>query len=80
MKIISCREAVSRIFELLDGMIKRSQKQELDEHLDTCRDCCNRLEFEKLLKEKLMQLSVTKTPKRLSRRIEKLLKNFSGTF
>ena len=76
MKIISCSEAVSRIFELLDGMIKRSQRQELDEHLDTCRDCCNRLEFEKLLKERLIQLSETKTPKRLSRRIEKLLKNF----
>ena len=76
MKIISCREAVTRIFELLDGMIKRLQRQKLDKHLDTCRECCNRLEFEKLFKERLMQLSITKTPKRLSRRIEKLIKNF----
>ncbi|MBI2617530.1 zf-HC2 domain-containing protein [Candidatus Gottesmanbacteria bacterium] len=77
MKTISCYEAVKRIFELLEGELTRTKKEELDGHISTCRDCCNRFEFEELLKKKLQKASgQEKTPKRLVKRIDSLLKSF----
>ncbi|MBI2443593.1 MAG: zf-HC2 domain-containing protein [Candidatus Levybacteria bacterium] len=77
MKTISCRQAVTRIFELLLGKLSISQKKELDEHLRFCKECCNRLEFEKTLKEKLQNVSKqTKVPNSLEKRIARLLRTF----
>lgn len=77
MKIISCSEAVKRIFELIEEGLKPSKKKELDEHLEVCRECCDRYEFEKLLKDKIQELEKqNKAPKRLVKRIDKLVKNF----
>lgn len=76
MKIISCSEAITRMFELLQGEINKTQKNELDRHLASCRECCSRMEFEELLKEKISELSRTDPPKRLLRRLGKLTKSF----
>lgn len=77
MKIISCVEAVKKIFELLQRKIKKVEKRKLDEHLRTCQECCNRLEFEKLLKEKLQEADKgKKVPQTLTKRINTLLKSF----
>lgn len=77
MKIISCIEAVNRIFELLEGNLGKPKRQELDTHISECRHCCDRLEFEKLLKEKMVVLGNSeKAPKTLTKRVEKLLQEF----
>lgn len=77
MKIISCFEAVKRIFELLEGNLGKPKRQELDMHVSECRHCCDRLEFEKLLKEKMLELgSSEKAPRILVKRVEKLLREF----
>lgn len=82
MKKITCLEAVKRMFELTGGQLSPAKKKELDEHIKTCRECCDRLEFEKLLKEKLRKSDQEKKlPATFKKRIDKLLKNFShGTF
>ena len=77
MKIISCREAVSRMFEFLGGVITSQQKKELDVHLEKCRHCCDRFEFERLFKEELANVAgKEKAPKGLVKRVEGLLKEF----
>lgn len=77
MKVISCVEAVKRIFELLEGNLGGPQRSGLDEHILECRECCDRLEFEKLLKEKMKELgNAEEAPKTLTKRIEKLLREF----
>ena len=77
MNIISCVEAVKKIFELLGGKIKTSEKKQLKKHLKTCHECCNRLEFEKLLKEKLIAVNRDKKiPDSLEKRIHNILRNF----
>ena len=73
MKVISCREAVSRMFEFLGGAISSQQKNGLDVHLKKCRHCCDRFEFEKLFKEKLAKVALEeKTPKDLVKRVREL--------
>ena len=77
MAIISCVEVVKKIFELLDGKITNSEQRQLDEHVATCRECCDRLEFEKILKEKLQETNKEKkVPPSLAKRIDTLLKSF----
>ena len=77
MKIISCSDAVARMFEVLEGMVTNRQRKELDVHIEQCRHCCDRFEFEKLFKEKLGKIaSQEKAPKELVSKVEKLLKEF----
>lgn len=77
MKIISCVEAVTRIFEFLQGSLEKKQKEELDAHVEECRHCCDRFEFEKLFKEKLIKINKEqKVPKSLYKNVEKLLSEF----
>ncbi|KKS84552.1 MAG: hypothetical protein UV59_C0017G0005 [Candidatus Gottesmanbacteria bacterium GW2011_GWA1_43_11] len=75
MKILSCSEAVSRMFEFLEGIVTPEQKKELDNHVEECRHCCDRFEFEQLFKEKLVAVaSQDKAPEKLVKRVGKLLK------
>ena len=77
MKVISCIEAVKKIFELMEGKLTSSEKKQLDEHLSVCRECCDRLDFERLLKEKLQKVNKDKKlPQTLTKRINTLLQSF----
>lgn len=74
--IISCTQAVKKMFELLEGKIKLSEKNKLNTHLDTCLECCNRLEFERLLRQKLQKVNKEKkVPALLENKIRSLLKS-----
>lgn len=75
--IIPCTQAVKKMFELLEGKIELSERDKLDVHLDTCRECCNRLEFESLLRKKLQTVNQEeKVPTSLEKKISGLLKTF----
>lgn len=77
MKIISCSQAVTRIFEYLDSALTDSRKKQLDEHLQVCRHCCDRFEFEKLLQEKVREIAQNEqAPKHLVAKIENIVKKF----
>ncbi|KKQ07359.1 MAG: hypothetical protein US19_C0048G0006 [Candidatus Daviesbacteria bacterium GW2011_GWB1_36_5] len=77
LKVISCIEAVTRMFEVLQGQLNIKQKAELDTHIEECKHCCDRFEFEKLFKEKLSEINKEqKAPKNLSKKVEKLLSEF----
>jgi anti-sigma factor (TIGR02949 family) len=53
---ISCEEALRRLAEYLDREIADISRAEVQEHLDTCRSCYSRAEFERGLKERLREL------------------------
>ncbi len=45
--MISCKEAVTRLYAYLDRNLGRIPEAEVEEHLKLCRHCCGELEFAK---------------------------------
>lgn len=43
--MISCREAVRRLWDYLERDLSPAQRTEVDDHLALCRDCCGELRF-----------------------------------
>lgn len=52
---INCEEAAKRFNDFIDHYIKGRRKNELTVHIETCRHCFERLEFEKMLKSKIAE-------------------------
>lgn len=73
---ISCEEAVQRIFPYIDEYLQGTSRRELEHHLETCRHCFDRTEFEKLLKSRLRNLNVRHKPNLLQKRIEEIIDQF----
>lgn len=51
--MISCKEAVSRLYAYLDRNLGRVPEAEMEEHLSLCRHCCGELEFAKQVRAAL---------------------------
>jgi len=45
--MIDCRETLKRFYDYLDRELTQIRAREVEEHLDRCRDCFDRFEFEK---------------------------------
>lgn len=43
--MISCSDAVRRLWEFLDGTVDETDRQAIEEHLDVCKRCCGEAEF-----------------------------------
>jgi anti-sigma factor (TIGR02949 family) len=43
--MITCSEAVKRLWEYLDGAIQGPDRDLIEEHLGVCRRCCGEAEF-----------------------------------
>jgi anti-sigma factor (TIGR02949 family) len=48
--MITCEEAVRRLWEYLDGTLDEADREAIDEHLSFCRRCCGEAEFAKELR------------------------------
>lgn len=50
-EMIPCDEALERLFEYLDGELEGRAREEVEKHLEVCRRCYPRLQFEKSFME-----------------------------
>jgi anti-sigma factor (TIGR02949 family) len=75
-KKIDCEEALRRLFEYIDAELEDETRRELDRHLERCRSCFSRLEFEKRLKAHVGELANEPVGPALEQRIHKLLDEF----
>ena len=71
-----CEEVISHLLEYLDGEIDAAKRREIDRHLEECRGCFSRAEFEKELRAKVKQLGTQKPPRSLQRRLKALIDQF----
>src|SRR5439155_24359279 len=46
-RVIDCEEALRRLFEYLDAELHGELEREMAQHLERCRSCFSRVEFEK---------------------------------
>ena len=73
---IECEEAIARLMEYLDGELDGVVRRQMEEHLETCRECFDRAEFERRLRERLKETGSTPPPESLRRRIRRLVDGF----
>jgi mycothiol system anti-sigma-R factor len=77
-RIIDCEEALRRLFDYLDAELHGESQREMQQHLERCRTCFSRLEFEKRLKAHVGQLRHEPVSAELQKRIRKVLDSFTG--
>lgn len=67
--MISCAEAVSRLWEYLDDTVGADGRVLVEEHLARCRTCCGELEFAKELRRSLAASAEERFPPEVLRRL-----------
>jgi anti-sigma factor (TIGR02949 family) len=69
---IDCETVIDRLFEFLDRELDEAARHDLEQHLQTCRGCFSRAEFERRLRARVAQAAEAEAPQRLRRRISLL--------
>lgn len=72
-KPIDCEQALSQVLEFVDRELGPEEHAAMQAHLHACKSCFSRAEFERRLKEKLLDLRDAAAPEARAR-LEKLIK------
>jgi anti-sigma factor (TIGR02949 family) len=73
---MNCEEVLGHLFEYLDGELDGATEGEIEHHLERCRGCFSRAEFERRLKRKLSETAETEAPQSLRSRVRALIERF----
>lgn len=73
---ISCEEVIERLFTYLDGELDDVSQATIERHLEHCRDCFTRAEFERRLRARVADSVSTPAPEELRQRVRALLDSF----
>lgn len=60
-KNIRCEEVVENLLAFLDGEVEGGRRDLIEHHLEECRSCCSRADFELALRDRV-QDAATKLP------------------
>jgi mycothiol system anti-sigma-R factor len=71
--VISCREAVRRLWRYLDGDLRPGEAQDVDAHLQQCVTCCGELEFSRELRKLLGAQRTTRLPAEVRGRLDRFI-------
>jgi len=72
---IDCEQALRHIFEFIDHELGESDHEAMHRHLETCKSCFSRMEFERRLKERLGALREEEATSKIDERIKDLFKS-----
>lgn len=73
---VTCEEAIHQLSAYLDQELDSATSAAIDRHLETCRECFSRAEFEARLRARVRDAGQEKAPDRLRRRIKGVLECF----
>jgi anti-sigma factor (TIGR02949 family) len=73
---VDCEQALELLLEFIDGELPEARRASVEQHLQTCRSCFSRMEFESRLKRRLSSLAPAEAPAGLRDRIRDLIKKF----
>ena len=73
---LDCEEAVAKLLEYLDGELDETGRRGMESHLETFRECFNRAEFERRLRERVAQTASVPAPESFRRRVRDLIESF----
>lgn len=75
-RVIGCAEALKHLAAYLDDELGERRRGALERHLEACRSCFSRAEFERLLTARLRELGSEPVPAGLEARVRQLLDRF----
>jgi anti-sigma factor (TIGR02949 family) len=75
-KTIGCEEALKHLLAYLDQELGSAKRRELEQHIEICRSCFSRAEFEKLLKSQLREAGRGTVSAEFGKKIKTLLGRF----
>jgi anti-sigma factor (TIGR02949 family) len=70
---ISCEEAVKRVFDYIDRYLSGKPLDELERHIESCRGCLSKVDFQLKLKSRIASVKPAKVSKDLDNKIKRLL-------
>lgn len=73
---LTCEEVLHHLFAYLDRELDAQTSAEIEHHLETCRGCFTRAEFEKQLKGRVRETGSAPASEGLRERIKFLLEKF----
>jgi anti-sigma factor (TIGR02949 family) len=73
---ITCEDVLAHLIEFLNGEVDAHKQAEIDHHLESCRGCYSRADFERVLKKRIKKAHNDVVPDSLKNRIDALLKEF----
>ena len=73
---ISCDEVLEHLFAYLDREIDQETAAEIEQHLERCRGCFSRAEFERRLKAQVRDAGASPASGRLRARIKDIVEKF----
>lgn len=76
-EIRSCEDALRLLAAHLDRELDRPTADQVERHLETCRSCFSRAEFEKRLKASVADLGREPVRPELSERVQTLIREFN---
>jgi anti-sigma factor RsiW len=76
---ISCEEALRLLAVYLDGELRGTEHESVEQHLHTCRSCYSRGEFERRLKAQLSELGRGAVRPAFEQHIRQLITQFTGS-
>jgi anti-sigma factor (TIGR02949 family) len=76
-EIRSCEDALRLLAAHLDRELDSPTHAQVKAHLETCRSCYSRAEFEKRLKASIAELGHEPVRPQLSERVQTLIRNFT---
>jgi anti-sigma factor RsiW len=77
--ISNCEEALRLLAAHLDGELAADEHQAMEHHLNLCRSCCSRAEFERHLKSELGHLRRASVRPAFEQRIRELIAQFGSS-
>ena len=73
---VTCEEVLKHLIAYLDRETDAHTAAEIERHLEQCRSCFSRAEFERRLKSQMRAAGSRSAPQRLRARIRKLVDEF----
>lgn len=77
--MISCDQAVSRLWEYLENELNSKSRARIEEHLAFCRRCCGEVRFAGELQNILSQRTDVKLPDDVADRLEGFVEGMEKT-
>lgn len=75
---MSCDEALRALAAFLDGELHGGPQEAVERHLEVCRSCFSRAEFERRLKAEVRRLRREEVPAGFEDRVRRLLNSFAS--
>ncbi len=72
----SCEQVIQGIWDYLDKELCADDMSQVQKHLDLCRGCFTRIEFERVLREKMQKTTYHCCPDKLKQRIKDLVDRY----